>query len=600
MDQNTAAISALLEYATIDQPGYAFMIEAPWGAGKTHLVKREFKEELSNDEARYVTLNGVSDRTAFRRAVLAGTSVAKLGEAASSLGDILGKAANVGAVGSFFQNALEDRMMGNLPKLLIFDDVERCEMSPSELLGLINEFVEHQAKNVVLCAFIERDTGKGEERREEFLSRKEKVVGRTVRITADAANALPEFIAAMPGVRGKQWFQSHSDLVLDVFFEANHGNLRVLRQCVHDCGRVIDVLENDIVSSEDGMVRFVRTYLALAMAASSGEINSASLLDRSEHHWLKKPEDGVRPNPLYTCSQQHPHAEIFAGNSASVLPVGLAFSLIGMGYEQPNKINSILRETGQFMGEQSVPLWRRFVAWRKMSSTELEATHREALSYAFENDEIEPGPYLHVACDLILIADAGHGKGDETAIKIKDRIADLADRGKIPAAAYGHDFGWSVEVGRYSFGGYGFEPGENATEIIEAMKAAQIDAFEKLKHQEADRLLSLLKKDPEAFGDEFSWSEGNARYHNTAVLRAVDASQFAKVIFDHLRNGDFEKIGPQIQVIGRRHFPNIMPEELAWANLVKSRLIELAEEAGPLASAQMSWFLKFNWGFPRG
>lgn len=81
MDQNTAGISALNEYVKITDPKYAFMIEAPWGAGKTHLVKREFKDAMYTGKARYATLNGVKDRKAFRRALLAETSDAKLPDA---------------------------------------------------------------------------------------------------------------------------------------------------------------------------------------------------------------------------------------------------------------------------------------------------------------------------------------------------------------------------------------------------------------------------------------------------------------------------------------------------------------------------------------
>lgn len=145
MNQNDAAVRALHEYVGITKPRYAFMIEAPWGAGKTYLVKNELKDFLSKDKARYVTLNGVSDRKSFRRALLANTSEAKLADATRKFGNVVGTLAKAGNVGSLVQDAVEERLINNLPDLLIFDDVERCEMSPAELLGLINEFVEHLA-----------------------------------------------------------------------------------------------------------------------------------------------------------------------------------------------------------------------------------------------------------------------------------------------------------------------------------------------------------------------------------------------------------------------------------------------------------------------
>ena len=599
MDQNTAAICALQEYAKIKKPRYAFMIEAPWGAGKTHLVKRELKDRLLSDKARYVTLNGVSDRRAFRRALLVGTSEAKLTDAAGKLGDAFGKVAKIGNVGSLVQDAFEDRLINNLPDLLIFDDVERCEMSSGELLGLINEFVEHQKKNVVLCAFIEReDENDKENKREDFLSRKEKVVGRTVRIMADARTALPVFISAMPDGHGKQWFQANNDLVLEVFSAAAHSNLRVLRQCLHDCGRVIDVLEEDLRLSTDAMIRFVQTYLVLSMALATGEINSTHLRDRGDHRCVLKPEENEKPHPLYKCCERHPRAEIFADNMASIISVDLGFSLIGIGYEEPEQINEALRATGQFTGEQDVPLWRRFVQWRELPNAELKSTYEEARSYIFESEVIEPGPYLHVAHGFISIAEDGFGNEDDTAKAVVDRIQFLAKTEKIAAATYGRYFGWSIDMGLFAFGGSAFEPNDKDKPIIAAMKNAQTEAFGKLRAKEAERLLGLLHEDLEAFGREFSGDNDRAGYRETAILHEIDAVKFAEEIFGYVTSGHLRAIGPQLQTLADRHRPNGIPEELAWANKVKTTLKNLAEEGGPLEKARMAWFLDMYWKFP--
>lgn len=556
MDQNVAAVCALHEYARIKKPRYAFMIEAPWGAGKTYLVKHELKEALSADKARYVTLNGVSDRKSFRRALLANTSTTKLMDAAGTFGDVVGKLAKVGNVGSLVQDAVEERLINNLPDLLIFDDVERCEMSPSELLGLINEFVEHLAKNVVLCAFIERDDADGsQKKRDDFLSLKEKVVGRTVRIVADACSALPEFISAMPDGHGKKWFNSNEGLVLEVFSSATHSNLRVLRQCLHDCGRVIDVLDEEIRTSTEAMIRFVRTYLALSMGVATGEINSQQLLDRRDHRSLVKPKDGESAHPLYTCYLQHPKAEIYAGNAASILPLDLGFSLIGVGYENPDEINAALRSTKQFDGNKEIPLWARFVNWRVMPQAELENAFQEANSYIFESDEIMPGPYLHIAHDLITIAEDGAGGGAKIAKEIEHQIENLAKDNKIPPAGYGRNFGWSDEMGGFSFGGYAFKPNDLTTPIIQSMRNAQIEAFEKSRGHEAKRLLRLLRDDLAAFGHEFSWNNGVSGYHQNAILHEIGALEFAEVVFGYVRSGSIEAIGAQLRDLADRHHP---------------------------------------------
>tara|TARA_R110002049_G_scaffold114739_1_gene266078 strand:+ start:5426 stop:7246 length:1821 start_codon:yes stop_codon:yes gene_type:complete len=599
VDQNLAAVRALHEYAEIKKPRYAFMIEAPWGAGKTHLVKREFKEALSSDNARYVTLNGVSDQRSFRRALLAASSEAKLIAAAGKLGDTIGGIAKAGNIGSLVQDVVEKRMIDSLPELLIFDDVERCEMTPGELLGLINEFVEHQAKNVVLCAFIERnDVDTQPTKRDDFLSRKEKVVGRTVKIVADAHSALPEFISAMPDGHGKQWLQSNEGLVLEVFSSATHSNLRVLRQCLHDCGRVIDILDEDLRISTDAMIRFVRTYLALGMAVATGEISSKHLRDRCNYRSVLKPKGEEEAHPLFNCFERHPQAEIFAGNAASILPLELGVSLIGIGYEKPEEINAALRATGQFVGDKSIPLWARFVNWRLMPHDDLESTFQEAQSFIFESSKIEAGPFLHVAHDLISIAEYGAGNGAETAKKIEDQIEELSKSNGIPPAMHGRDYGWNDEMGRFSFGGYAFEPNDLTKPIIERMRNAQFRAFEKLRANEAERLLGLLQDDLDAFGRELSWNNGGSSYYQTAILHEIDADRFAEVVFGYVTSGKFEAMGDQLRALADRHRPNRLSEELRWAKSVKAKLEKLAEQAGQLERARMDWFFRFNWKFP--
>lgn len=127
MDQNVAAVRAPHEYAEIRTLRYAFMIEAPLGAGKIHLVKREFKNALSGEKARYVTLNGVSNQRSFQRALLTDSSEANLIAAAGKLGDTFGKIAKAGNIAGLVQDIVEGRMIDNLPNLLVLDDVERCD-----------------------------------------------------------------------------------------------------------------------------------------------------------------------------------------------------------------------------------------------------------------------------------------------------------------------------------------------------------------------------------------------------------------------------------------------------------------------------------------
>ena len=595
MKQNEAAIHALREYARIENPRYAFMIEAPWGSGKTHLIKREFESLLHNEKARYVTLNGVADRKSFRKAMISGTPQAKLAETLGKAGNSLGLFAKFGNVGSILQDIIEDRMIDNLPNLIIFDDRERCEISPNELLGIINEFVEHKPKNVVICGFIENDLA--QDKADHLRKIKEKVVGRTVRIVADVATALPEFVHAMPDGPGKKWMHDNIETITEIFNADGGGNLRVLRQCVHDCGRVLDILNETILKSHTAISRFVQTYLALALMHVAGKISAKQLNDREKHSCCSKPADGQEEHPLYICSNKHPHAEIWSGHSSSILPTELGLSLISIGYEDPSEVNRILLNTGQFQGITEIPIWRKLVEWRRTPTEDLKEIMNDALNYALKEDMIEPGPYLHIANDLISIAKDSDQDSVAMFSMIKERIVDLANRGKIPAAKYGINYGWSWERG-FSYGGYTFDSYKEMDELQNEMKKAQLAAFNTGLHSEAIRLKKLLSNDIDLLSKEFSHSSDGGSYHYTEILHLIEPQFFAGVVLEHATSGQYDLVGRLVEDLARRHRgTKNFDQEAAWADSVKTCLTDLANKNGPLEAAQMKWFLNYFWKF---
>lgn len=599
MDQNKAAISALREYSKIKNPKYAFMIEAPWGSGKTYFVEKEFKDAIENGEARYTTLNGVKDLKEFRQALLSEIPEKRIAKSIEGFGNSIGSLAKLGNVGTIVHDIVENQLINDLPRLLIFDDIERCELSVAEILGLLNNFVEHKKKNVVICGYIERneDAEEIKDKIRLFLTLKEKVVGRTVKIVADVDQALPDLIKPMPNGQGKKWFESNHDLVVGVFNSEKHSNLRVLRQCMHDCGRVIDILENDLLASENSMIRFVRTYLALSMAVATGKLSAHELGERNNYNCLSEPGANEDPHPLYECLSAHPQAEIFAGDSANILPLDLGVSLIGIGYEDPEQINAALRATKQFSGETETPLWQRFIKWRSMPSNELESAHEAARSYVLEQETVEPGPYLLLAHILVRIAEDGEGTGDKMARDIVDRIKKLLEVGKIPAATNGVEYGWSSESG-FLFAGYNFGSDELTKPIVDAMRNAQFAAFESSMADEAKRLLASLKKNLEAFRQEFSWQDDRVNFRHTEILHMIEPSEFADVVASYLNSGDFEEIGATIMTLSDRHINSgDFPREIEWSKSVKASLDAHVEKAEPIEKSRMRSFLVSCWKF---
>ncbi len=598
MEQNFTAINALEEYVKIEKPGYAFMIEAPWGAGKTHLVNSVFSDHFSKDTARYISLNGISDRQSFRKALIEGTPGATYSRALRIFGNLLGRITKTGDLGDLANDKLEDILIKEIPDIIIFDDVERCELRAIELLGLINEFVEHMKKRVILCAFIDRRDDNETEKRDLFLKRKEKVVGRTVKISADLKGALPTFISEIPNGQGKQWLKDQEKLLLEIFESAKHNNLRVFRQCLNDCARTIDIFEEDIFNSKDALVRFVRTYFALSMDLILGEIKPSDLSDRGNYKCIIKPEPKDEERPLYNCHTKYPQAEIFAGDSSCIIPVELGISLIGIGYEAPKIINETLRNTAQFTTKSETPLWRHAFEWHRMSRDKLELLHKQAIEYIFSTEEIQPGPYIHLAYSVLKIANLSSENADEIAEKIVNRVRELAQKGKIPAAICGHGLGWSTLRDDFLFGGYIWRIDKNTKLIIDAMRETQIASFKKSIHDEVERLTFLFKTDLDKFGSNFGHKSGEEKYKDAAIILHINTCSLSELIYIHLSSGNSDAVGSQMKLIASLFNTCESEKENRWAQSLHTELINIASSNSPLEKARMALFLEAYWNFP--
>ncbi len=163
---NTNELTEVIRiYCKKDFPGYAIMIDGPWGIGKTYFIKQLFKENKSMKLV-YISLYGVSSTSQIDDSVF--SSLIGCADVANSdikrAGDFIGKLVSAfgdkaegsaaGALASLSGEALKKRTLKNInsDSVLVFDDFERSKLLQNETLAKINEFVEHQGlKVIILC-----------------------------------------------------------------------------------------------------------------------------------------------------------------------------------------------------------------------------------------------------------------------------------------------------------------------------------------------------------------------------------------------------------------------------------------------------------------
>ena len=159
----------LSEYIRDFDPEYAIMIDGEWGSGKTyflvHTLPQIIKDNTPKKHYAYVSLYGMSSIEEVSKEIIIqyfGAKNSRIATTANSIIEMTASAltASLGAFNislSSLKNILAKVNINNW--LICFDDLERCCIPISEILGYINRLVEHNKCNVIIIAN-EKEIGK--------------------------------------------------------------------------------------------------------------------------------------------------------------------------------------------------------------------------------------------------------------------------------------------------------------------------------------------------------------------------------------------------------------------------------------------------------
>lgn len=212
-------IKELEDYCNIDNPVGALMLSGEWGCGKTYLIKNKF---IPSEKGKYVfvsvSLFGIDSldrlRTEVKKKWLEkisefyntnGTTVSKIKDSYkrifAAVKDILPEDwQKKGEVVSSIMDLvnfvpISNRMFGK-KVILIFDDLERSNISCTDLLGCINDYCENQNFNTIIVANEEKikDSSDNELSYREI---KEKIVQRVIPFAPDYKEVVSNSIESM-------------------------------------------------------------------------------------------------------------------------------------------------------------------------------------------------------------------------------------------------------------------------------------------------------------------------------------------------------------------------------------------------------------------
>lgn len=263
-------------------PQYAVLLKGKWGCGKTHFINHWIDAYKGNPtteqvlEPIYVSLYGLSDTKQITTALNRVICPILYGKAAKA-GKVLAKIAsamvlkhevdlNYDGISDLSINIGIDSLskfksndsLANSKKLLIFDDLERCDIPMKKLLGYLNFFVEQC--NCHLIVIGDEDKIAEGENKKIFGEFKEKTIGREFEIATDIHSALDTFVNQTPK---NDFVVGHQEQIEKFFAMTECDNLRILRQALWDFSRFEESMTDFLgdIRYEDIMIHVLGTYI---------------------------------------------------------------------------------------------------------------------------------------------------------------------------------------------------------------------------------------------------------------------------------------------------------------------------------------------------
>lgn len=279
---NENIVNFLNGYMMNPDPQYAVLLKGKWGCGKTHFINHWIDAYKGNPtteqvlEPIYVSLYGLSDTKQITTAINRVICPILYGKAAKA-GKVLAKIAsamvlkhevdlNYDGISDLSINIGIDSLskfksndsLENSKKLLIFDDLERCDIPMKKLLGYLNFFVEQC--NCHLIVIGDEDKIAEGENKKIFGEFKEKTIGREFEIATDIHSALDTFVNQTPK---NDFVVGHQEQIEKFFAMTECDNLRILRQALWDFSRFEESMTDFLGDSryEDIMIHVLGTYI---------------------------------------------------------------------------------------------------------------------------------------------------------------------------------------------------------------------------------------------------------------------------------------------------------------------------------------------------
>ena len=317
-------VESILDYVRSDYTDYAIMINGEWGVGKTHFWNNKIKKKIESMQLNgkryttiYMSLYGISNLEDISKKIFIETTQLmdkNLRKFMESTGQTtIPEYAKTGLdMANFFgvtQNGDKidySEFFSTDDKVLCFDDLERANVDVIDILGYINNFVEHDhIKTIIICnekelstkiknsnvemktfiatylldkegtltktdkPMVEQIKDKIEyvfDKANEYERIKEKLIGETFEYA-------PEFNYIINGLLMRfenspeliRFLRENTGLIISTFNKSGTRNLRILKHALNDFKKIFEMVSKNYPKTSN---RVLQTMLIFTIAVS--------------------------------------------------------------------------------------------------------------------------------------------------------------------------------------------------------------------------------------------------------------------------------------------------------------------------------------------
>lgn len=554
-------------------PHFAVLLDGPWGVGKTHLLRAFLAQAAKGRKIAYVSLYGMKSSDEIEEALFAALYPAASGKAAKvATGVVKALLRHVKYEVDLEKVDLLDRFAADV---YVFDDLERSGMKVNEVMGYINQFVEHDGGKVIIVA---NTLEISEDERAAFARRREKIVGKTLEVRSAFVEAYAWFRSKIDHQGAARLFGDEAGEIASLYDQSGLRNLRILQQTMWDLERVVAVLEERHLTHRSGMTALLRLFTALSFEVKAGRLTAPDLRDRIHGITLGFINDKKSPTPLGVADDRYPGIHLYDDllNDDVLHDLLIAGVVDGAAVRQ-----SVDRSTHFATGEE--PAWR--TVWHAYDRPEDEVLAAiTTMDRQFDDYQFTVGgEIMHVVGLQLHLADIGVTglSRAETVERAKRYIDYLRRLGTIELASEpGRD-----EIRYGGYGGLGMTQADSSEmgEVFQHLLATRAAAATDRHPADAAALLADMRVGPDRFVEQVAGDAAGSRHAREPVLAALDPAEFVAAFLE------LEPTAQRAIAMGllRRYDHARLTRELAgeadWAQRVETLLKEAAGRASPLS-----------------